>query len=66
MYYPISSTGCKPDPIAAPSTGCDPAGWRRYWLAESARAGTNWQSLLEAASTTLARLQAMHLSGSSS
>jgi hypothetical protein len=28
------------------STGTDPAGWRRWWVAESERIGTNWQSLI--------------------
>jgi len=49
-----------------PSTGIDPTGWHRWWHLESARVGTDWRSLLDAASAALSRLHAMHLSGASS
>jgi len=44
------------------STGTDPAGWREFWRLESARVGTNWISLLDAAEAALSRLRTAHVS----
>jgi hypothetical protein len=40
--------------------------WRRWWCEEAVCTGSDWQSLLDAASAVLHRLRAAHLSGASS
>jgi hypothetical protein len=40
------------------STGTDPAGWRRWWRAESKRIGSDWHSLIGLHFQICNRLQA--------
>jgi hypothetical protein len=42
------------------STGPDPAGWRCWWREQSLIDGTDWKSLLDAASVALCRLRVVH------
>jgi hypothetical protein len=47
MFYNTSTAASKSSvEILTTSTGLNPAGWREFWRAESARVGTDWHSLL--------------------
>jgi hypothetical protein len=39
-----------------PLTGCCPADWRAWWVAESERIGTNWIGVAEVVSSIMLRL----------
>jgi hypothetical protein len=42
---PIPPRPRKPNSATVISTGCCPADWRQWWLAEAERIGTDWRSL---------------------